>query len=209
MVRREELRSLQDITGIYEVTVPYAREGLVEEDEILMEVHPYATLSHLSALVFHSLTDDLPKGITALLPSGERGDLLPTGTEPLDWESLALVTGKAVSRILDQPVHWTRTDPSRYFGFREYAPRGYPVRVTTPERTLLDCLQRPELCGGIEGALQAWVRARDLLDVALLVSYVNRLDIAILRQRVGFVLAELGFASRPRGVATISKPRGV
>jgi len=194
MARRGEVRPLPNLHGIYEVTVPYARAGLIAEDEILMEVHPYAALSHLSALVFHDLTDELPKTITAVMPSTERADLLPPGTETLDWESLALVTGKPVSHILDRPIHWTHTDPSRYFGLQEYAPRGYPVRVTTPERTLLDGLQRPELCGGGENALRAWVRARDLLDLDLLISYVDRLDIAILRQRTGFVLEELGLS---------------
>ncbi|MGH2459004.1 MAG: type IV toxin-antitoxin system AbiEi family antitoxin domain-containing protein, partial [Chloroflexota bacterium] len=193
---------------IYEVTVPYVYTGIVEEDEILMEVHPYAALSHLSALVFHDLTDELPKTITAVMPSTGRADLLPPGTETLDWESLALVTGQPVSRILDQPIHWTRTDPSRYFGLQEYEPRGYPVRVTTLERALLDCLQRPELCGGVENSLRAWVRARDLLDFDRMIDYIDRLDIAILRQRTGFVLEELGLSHPILGTWRQSAHRG-
>src|SRR5713101_8218032 len=40
MERRGEIRRLPDLPRIYEVTVPYARGGLIQEDEILMEIHP-------------------------------------------------------------------------------------------------------------------------------------------------------------------------
>jgi hypothetical protein len=55
---------------LYEVTVSYAATGPVQEDEVLMEVSPYAALAFLSALVFHQLTDALPKEITAMIPQG-------------------------------------------------------------------------------------------------------------------------------------------
>jgi predicted transcriptional regulator of viral defense system len=192
MERHGEIRRLPDLSGIYEVTVPYAQGGLIQEDEILMEVHPYAALSHRSALVFHGLTDDLPKDITAILPAIGRAGLLPPGTKALDWEALTLAPGRPVPRILGRPIHWTRVDPARYFGLGEYTPRGYPVRVTTLERTLLDALQRPDLSGGIEDVLRAWVRARDLLDLDELVADVDRLGITLLRQRVGYILEEIG-----------------
>jgi predicted transcriptional regulator of viral defense system len=194
MERRGEIRRLQDLRGIYEITVPYARSGLIQEDEILMEVHPYAALSHRSALVFHGLTNDLPKDITAIMPASSRVGLLPPGTEPLDWEAFAIVPGRVVPTILDRPVHWMRVAPARYFGLREYAPQGYPVRVTTPERTLLDALQRPDLSGGIENVFRAWARARDLLDLDGLIADVDRLEIALLRQRAGYILEELGLS---------------
>jgi len=64
--------------------------------------------------------------------------------------------------------------------------------MTTPERTLLDGLLDPEECGGFENVLGAWGRGRDLLDVNAVVFLVDRLDIGVLRQRVGFVLEALG-----------------
>ena len=193
MERRGELRPLSGLSGLYEVTVPYARTGLIQEDEILMEIHPYAAISHRSALVFHNLTDDLPTGITAIMPSDGRAGLLPPGTDLADWESGVFIVGKTISEILGQPIHWTRVMPTRYFGLHEYTPRGYPVRVTTPERTLVDGLQKPELCGGIAPVLRAWARGRDLLDVKSLVDYTERLEITVIKQRVGFLLEELGF----------------
>jgi predicted transcriptional regulator of viral defense system len=197
MQRRGELAPIRGHDRLYEVTVPYARGGHVEEDEVLMEVHPYAALSHLSALVFHGLTDELPKGIIMTVSLDGRGDLLPIGTEPRDWEGLPLVRGQMPARILNRPVTWRQVKPERFFGLGVNAPRGYPVRVTTPERTLLDALQAPELSGGMENVLRAWALARDTLDLDVLIHFVDRFDIALLRQRAGFILEELGL-SHPR-----------
>lgn len=197
MRQRGELKPIRGLRHFFEVTVPYARKGPIEEDEILMEAHPYAALSHLSALVFHGLTNELPKGITAMVPVDGMGELLPLGTEPRDWEGLPLVRGRTPDRILGRPVTWSQVKSERFFGLGVYQPRGYPVRVTTPERTLLDGLQTPESSGGIENVLRAWALARDTLDLDVLIHAVDRFDIAVQRQRAGFILEELGL-SHPR-----------
>jgi predicted transcriptional regulator of viral defense system len=194
MQQRGELKPVRGVSQLYEVTVPYARTRHIEEDEVLMEVHPYAALSHFSALVFHGLTDELPKGITATVSLDGKGDLLPIGTEPGDWEDLSLVRGRTLDRILGRPVDWHQVKPERFFGLGVYAQRGYPVRVTTPERTLLDVLQAPELSGGRENVLRAWALAQDTLELDVLVHSVDRLNVGLLRQRVGFILEELGLS---------------
>jgi predicted transcriptional regulator of viral defense system len=197
MRQRGEIKPIRGLRHFYEVTVPYARTGHIEEEEVLMEAHPYAAVSYLSALVFHGLTDELPKGINAVIPLDGTGDLLPLGTEPRDWEGLDLVRGRTPERILGRPVTWHQIKPERFFGLGAYQPSGYPIRVTTPERSLLDGLQAPELSGGIENVLRAWVRAHDTLDLNLLIHYVDRFNVALLRQRTGFILEELGL-SHPR-----------
>jgi predicted transcriptional regulator of viral defense system len=191
MVARGELTPLDGVPHLFVVTVPYARTGLVEEDEIVMELHPYAALAYLSALAFHALTEALPKTITVAVPHDGRGGLLPPGTAEADWQELALVPGVHPRTILGRPVEWVRLTAERSFGAHLYQPRGYPVRVMSPERTLLDGLLAPERCGGFDNVLGAWVRARDTLDLDRLVEYVERLDVGVVRQRAGFLLEEL------------------
>jgi predicted transcriptional regulator of viral defense system len=194
MQRRGELNPIRGLRHFYEVTVAYARTGHIEETEVLMEAHPYASLSHFSALVFHGLTDEFPKALTAMVSLDGTGDLLPLGTEPRDWDGILRVQGRTPDRILGRPIAWHQVKPERFFGLGIYQPRGYPVRVTTPERTLLDALQAPESAGGIENVFRAWSLARDTLDLNLLVHYVDRFDITLLRQRTGFILEELGLS---------------
>ncbi len=194
MKRRGELAPLPKFNHIYRVTVPYARGEAVQEDEILMEVNPYAAISHLSALVFHGLTDDLPQELIATVPARYMGDVLPPGTMASDWDNIPLVRGSRPDKIMALSMRWVRVTPDRYFGLREYQPQGYPVRVTTPERTLVDGLQDPALSGGFENVLRAWVRARDILDLDALAEIVDRFNIEVMRQRVGFILDQLGLA---------------
>ncbi len=192
MQQRDEIEPIPNQHRLYKVTVPYARGGPAEETEILMEVHPYAALSHLSALAFHGLTTALPQTIIATIPAARPGTMLPPGTDIADWQEFALVSGRKVDQILGHPVHWVQIQTERYFGIQQYQPHGYPVRVTTPERTLLDGLQRPELCGGLENVLLAWRQANDTLDLDTLIGDIDRLDIQVLRQRVGVILDQLG-----------------
>jgi predicted transcriptional regulator of viral defense system len=101
------------------------------------------------------------------------------------------------TKILGRPVEWQRVRPERFFGFADYAPLGYPMRYTTPERTLIDGLQNPGSSGGIVNVLRAWVLARDTIDLDVLVYQVERFDVAVLRQRVGYVLDQIGL-THPR-----------
>jgi predicted transcriptional regulator of viral defense system len=194
MVARGELRPVLGLSYLYEVTTPYARKGVIDEEEILMETHPFAAISYLSALVYHGLTDDLPQQTTVMIPRTHTGGLLPPGTFSTDWQGwqgISVVRGRTPARILGRPVQWIRIPAGRYFGIRDYQPNGYPVRVTTPERTLVDGLEQSALCGGLENVLQAWSRAQDTLDIDGLVEVVEQFNIAVLRQRVGFILDEL------------------
>lgn len=192
MRERGEIKPIKGFRYLYEVTVPYARLGFVDEREVLLEIHPYAALSHFSALVFHGLTEEQPKGFTATVSADGTGELLPIGTGPRDWEGVLRPGGRMPAQVLGRPVQWQRVKPDRFFGFTDYQPLGYPLRITMPERTLIDGLQAPDLCGGIANVLRAWVLARDTIDLDALVYQVERFGVAVLRQRAGFVLDQLG-----------------
>lgn len=191
MRSRGQLEPIPKQPHVFRVTVPYANTSPISELEILMEAHPYAALGHLSALVFHQLTDALPKSIIALVPRGTPLDTYPSGTSSEDWVGINRVTGRKTPRILNQPVQWITVTLEHYFGIQEYQPFGYGVRATNPERTLIDGLQKPDLSGGIDNVLKAWSNARDTVDADAVVQYVDRLQVNVLRQRVGFVLDAL------------------
>ena len=175
MQRRGEIRPIGKFPRLYEVTVPYARQGYIDEREILFELNPYSALSHLSALTFHGLTDDLPKGFVVSVSADTYGALRPIGTRPSDWDGIPQPSVRKPARILGRPVQWRRIQPERFFGIAEYQPLGYPLRYTTIERTLIDGLQDPDLSGGIANVLRAWVLARNRINVDVLVHDAERL----------------------------------
>lgn len=191
MRQREEIAVFDRFRSLYHVTVPYARQGAVDEREVLFELHPYAVLGHLSALVFHGLTSELPKRLTVTVSADGSGGLLPIGTEQVEWEGISRPVGRRPPAILGRPVEWIKTPPNRFFGFADYRPSGLAMRYTTLERTLIDGVQYPELNGGIANVLRAWSLARDSIDLDVLTYQVERYGVAILRQRVGFIIDRL------------------
>lgn len=191
---RGELTQLDGLHDLYQVTVPYAAPGAGDERETLFEAHPYAALSHLSALMFHGLTEQMSKVLMATIPADGRGGLLPMGTDPADWKEVPAPHGRTPDTIHGRSVDWILVKPERFFGFAEYQPLGYPLRYTTPERTLIDGLLHPDLCGGIVNVLNAWRLAQDIIDLDTLLASVERFDADVLRRRVGYVLDQLGIA---------------
>jgi len=198
-----ELEALPNLPQLYRITSPYAQTP-IQEDEILLELHPYAALSFLSAFVFHNMINDLPKELHVTIPEQGSGGMIPTGTSPDDWFGLDTVPGRMVDKINKVPIHWHKLTSARIFGQMEYSPLGYPIRVTTPERTLLDGLLHPEWCGGMSNILRAWANYKDLINLNALAELVDQFHVTVLCQRVGFILEELSL-SHPSMEAWLSK----
>jgi predicted transcriptional regulator of viral defense system len=81
-------------------------------------------------------------------------------------------------------------------GFMEAEIEGAKVRVSTPERTLLDLLDRPVLVGGIAEALRLVQQALPLVSVGPLVEQAAQGSRPSTCQRVGVLLERAGVSPR-------------
>jgi predicted transcriptional regulator of viral defense system len=98
-------------------------------------------------------------------------------------------------KVAGRPVVMTRIHSDRkWFGEeRVYVDRqGYYMRAELA-RVLVDCLDRPHLCGSPEIIVRAWWRAlrRSDIDLDRLIDYAPRLSRAV-ASRAGFLLELLG-----------------
>jgi len=75
------------------------------------------------------------------------------------------------------------------FGLTEHwVTKQEKVRVSDPERTIIDGLRQPAYCGGVtEVAKGLWMRREDM-DVGRLVGYARRLGVGAVVRRLGFLL---------------------
>jgi predicted transcriptional regulator of viral defense system len=80
-----------------------------------------------------------------------------------------------------------RVRPSRFFGTETLRRRGREIVVSDRERTVLDCLARPLLAGGMGGAAHVFALAKPRLDWRRLGAYLARLGVGSLQRRVGFL----------------------
>jgi len=69
--------------------------------------------------------------------------------------------------------------------------------VSNLERTLLDCLSRPELSGGIAGVAEILALAKPRLDWKRFGSYLDRFGNRSLVQRAGFLAERVRPSFRP------------
>lgn len=86
----------------------------------------------------------------------------------------------------------TLTEP-RFFGAETRKLEGNPVEVADLERTFLDCVDRMELCGGLEEILRGFDRRHRDLDREKLIRYALRYHRPVVAKRLGFLLELVGY----------------
>ena len=87
--------------------------------------------------------------------------------------------------------------PARFFGVQRIERRGEALLVSDLERTVLDCLARPELAGGLGGAVKVIESAARRLNWPRLAHYLRRLKARSLALRLGFLVEMLHPVVRP------------
>jgi predicted transcriptional regulator of viral defense system len=91
--------------------------------------------------------------------------------------------------VLGTEYRFVRCKPKDMFGIAQHwATKNTQVRVSDPERTVIDGLKQPEYCGGFtEVAKGFWMR-RNSIEPGKLVDYALRLGVGAVVRRLGFLL---------------------
>jgi predicted transcriptional regulator of viral defense system len=193
LVQRGDLSTIDGVDEVYIVDVAYANLLEASEEQIVQEANPWAVFGFLTAMTHHGLTDLVPREVYAITTRhGDHEKRLPIGTMAEDWsDGFPFLVATQPKKVRKIPVNWTQLTEEPGFGVMVGYSFGVPIYVTDVERTLLDALRKPDKSGGIAKVLQAW-RSADALDVDKFVSYTDKYNNKILRQRVGFLLEKLG-----------------
>lgn len=168
------------------VVAPWATDGVDQAapaellvDLVLREQGEYY-LGFLSALIAHRLTDLH----TSMLYAAIRQD------SPTDMTSVPLA-GYELKLTRLSPSRWPMRENERervrvQAGLKEFVWR------STLERTLVDCLLRPELCAGIETVITSWARVEEhQVDWEAVWAIANRSGTANAR-RAAYLLIRTG-----------------
>ena len=90
-------------------------------------------------------------------------------------------------------VRFIKLAMPKIFGDEEVrTAQGHIVKVAQLERTFIDGVDRPDLCGGIDEIFRGFVRRRHDLDADRLLRFVARLDKPVTTKRLGFLLEIAG-----------------
>jgi predicted transcriptional regulator of viral defense system len=100
--------------------------------------------------------------------------------------------------VLGVPYRFVLVRPDRLFGVFRAFEGGLPVHVTERERTIVDMMDRPDLCGGIAEVVEALRTGWPECDPVRVVEYVQRHGGGTVPKRLGFLVEQIGI-ERPTG----------
>jgi len=99
------------------------------------------------------------------------------------------VTKQVPARAIEgTEVQFVTVSPRKFFGFQTYEVYDRSVAISTPEKTVVDCVDRPDLCGGVTELTRIVYGARTETDAAKLIDAAVAMKSTALLQRLGFLI---------------------
>jgi predicted transcriptional regulator of viral defense system len=130
-------------------------------------------LSHFSALEIHEMT-----------------------TQPVLTVYISTPVRRIPKEVAGATYRFVTTRPDDVWGTEEnWVTASERVRVSDLERTIIDCLDRPDLSGGIIEVARGLWAVRDRVDYPRLAEYAKRLNRKSVAKRLGFLLDTFGLGT--------------
>jgi len=89
-------------------------------------------------------------------------------------------------------VRFIKISPRKFFGFKKYTVYGRTAAITEPEKTVIDCIDRPDLAGGPAELTRIVYSAMGEIDHAKLITMAMAMKSTALLQRLGFLTGLTG-----------------
>jgi len=105
--------------------------------------------------------------------------------------SVAIQDQRRPLRIGSQKIEFRKVSTSKFFGIERMNYSGSFLNVSDFEKTIIDCLERYDLCGGIDEVTRTISNAVDRIDGKRLIEYLGRVGSKPLWHRLGFILDKL------------------
>lgn len=163
--------------GLYAMDVSFLGGIPIHEHEIAMFLVKPAIISHFSAFQYHGLSDQIPHVVYVSTLSNS---LIPR-------LSAKSAMGYLINGV---PYQFIKVKEKYFFGFDHRWEGSTKIMYTDYEKTLLDGLSRPYLCGGIHEVLHSFQAHLGSIDLSKIIDYSLRLEIATIK-RLGWTLDQL------------------
>jgi predicted transcriptional regulator of viral defense system len=131
-------------------------------------VDPFA-VSYWSALHHYGLTEQIPTTVFVQTPARK---------------------SKSTMEIFGVNYRIVRVKEEKFFGLRKEWIEETPVSITDREKTIIDCLDKPQYAGGIIEVTKAL--KSDSLDRDRLTDYARRIDNFAVIRRLGYLCEKMG-----------------
>lgn len=147
--------------NLYVVTDLASKVSLANKFEIAGKISPTSYLSYQSALEFHGLAHQV-------------------------FYDLWVSSSKRFNSFEFEGIRFQYCESKSLSGVTNANSSPF-IRVTNLERTVIDCIDKIERCGGLEELIQS-ISLISYLDQELLLNYLQEFNKQFLYQKVGFIL---------------------
>ncbi len=89
--------------------------------------------------------------------------------------------------VEDAEIRFVTIPPRKFFGFSRYIVYGRGTNISDPEKTVIDCIDRPDLAGGPTELTRIVHAAMTAIDPQKLVATAMQMKSTSLLQRLGFL----------------------
>lgn len=151
---------------------------LAAGEEPQYTAHEFYIASHLvdpmyigfwSALSFHGFTEQVPRSVY-----------------------VATTKRRSDRTVHDVEYHVVTLADRKFFGYEQYVVGGHAVPIATPEKTLADCADQPNHCGGVQELAKGIREGAAGYDPATLIEYAHRIDNGAALKRLVYLLDHYG-----------------
>ena len=94
--------------------------------------------------------------------------------------------------IMNSDYYFVKIQKKKFFGFNETEIEGWKVNISSPEKTIADCLDRPEHSGGIDEVARAIYFNREELDIKKIYDFAEKTGNVTILKRFGYILEKVG-----------------
>ena len=145
----------------------------------LWSEHGFVVASHLvdpyyigygSALNYHGLTEYVPPAVFVVTSKRSRS-----------------------RTILSTRFRFITVTESKMFGAEEAVISGRKVKVSDVEKTVADCLDHPEYCGGLDEIAKSIFFEHKTVDVEKVIGYAEKMGNRTIIKRLGYLLEIFGY----------------
>lgn len=147
-------------------------------------VNPYY-IGYWSALNHHGLTDQTPPAVF-----------------------IATTKPKNSRRILDSEFRFVTIPKRKMYGLTEVEIEKEKVSMSSPEKTVVDCLDHPEHCGGIDAVAKSLYFGKGRIDFNKLVLFAKKIGNSAVVKRLGYLAEALGIEECSRLLSKVKLSTG-
>ncbi|MGI0088377.1 MAG: type IV toxin-antitoxin system AbiEi family antitoxin domain-containing protein [Nitrosotalea sp.] len=127
-------------------------------------------IGYWSALNYHGLTEQTPARVYIATPKPKNSQT-----------------------ILDTRFIFVTIHPRKIFGIDETEIEKNKVRISSPEKTIVDCLDHPEHAGGIEEIAKSIYFSRNDIDAKKVVGFAKKIGNSAVTKRLGYLVETFGW----------------